>query len=64
MKKRSQVERLISYLKRHRRGISTREAMVTLGICSLHSRIYEAWQQRGALIQKYKDGDIFRYRLQ
>lgn len=63
MKKRTQVDRLISHLKRHRKGISVREAMNTLGICSLHSRINDAWIQKSVLIGKYKDGDIYRYRI-
>ena len=63
MKKRTQVDRLVSYLKRHRKGISTREAMNTLGICALHSRINDAWRQQAILIGKYKDGDIYRYRI-
>ncbi len=36
MKKRTQVEKLVSYLKRHKRGITTLEAAKELGICSLH----------------------------
>lgn len=62
MKKRTQVDRLISYLKRHKRGITTLEAAKELGICSLHRRIADAWW-RGFDIIKYRDGEIFRYRL-
>lgn len=40
-KPKSQNQRLLSYLKRHRKGITTMEAFQHLGICRLSERIRE-----------------------
>ena len=37
--KKSQVQRLLAYLKKHRKGITTMEAFENLRICCLHKRI-------------------------
>lgn len=39
--KKSQCERLLAYLKRHKKGITVLEAFTELGICCLHKRIAE-----------------------
>lgn len=39
--KKSQCQRLLAYLKRHKKGITTMEAFRELGICCLHKRIAE-----------------------
>lgn len=66
MKKRTQVDRLISYLKRHKRGITTLEAATKLGICSLQRRIADAWAE-GHVISGYPEKSAkaryLRYRL-
>ena len=40
-KKKSQCQQLLSYLRKNRRGITTMEAMLELGICRLSERIRE-----------------------
>lgn len=40
-KKKSQCQRLLAYLKRHRKGITTMEAFRELGITCVHKRIAE-----------------------
>ena len=39
--KKTQTQRLLSYLRKNRRGITTMEAMLELGICRLSERIRE-----------------------
>jgi hypothetical protein len=39
--KRTQNQRLLAYLRRHRKGITTMEAFLRLGICRLSERIRE-----------------------
>jgi hypothetical protein len=39
--KQTQCQRLLAYLKRHKKGITTMEAFQHLGICCLHKRIGE-----------------------
>lgn len=41
MKTKTQNQRLLAYLKKNRRGITTMEAMTELGICRLSERIRE-----------------------
>ncbi len=41
MKARTQNQRLLAYLKKNRKGITTMEAMTELGICRLSERIRE-----------------------
>ncbi len=64
MKQRKQVDRLVSYLKRHKRGITTLESAIELGICSLHRRITDAWEA-GWIINGFPEGNNrhLRYRL-
>ncbi len=38
-KKQTQCQRLLAYLKRHKKGITTMESFVYLNICCLHKRI-------------------------
>lgn len=40
-KKQSQCQRLLAYLKRHKKGITTMEAFRELGITCVHKRIAE-----------------------
>jgi hypothetical protein len=40
-KKQSQCQRLLAYLKKHRKGITSLESAVNLGIVCLHKRISE-----------------------
>lgn len=40
-KKKSQCQRLLAYLKKHRKGITTMEAFRELGITCVHKRIAE-----------------------
>lgn len=40
-KNKSQTQRLLSYLKKNRKGITTMEAFSELGICRLSQRIRE-----------------------
>ena len=40
-KKQSQCQRLLAYLKKHRKGITTMEAFRELGITCVHKRISE-----------------------
>ena len=40
-KKKSQCQQLLSYLRKNRRGITTMEVMLELGICRLSERIRE-----------------------
>ncbi len=40
-KKQTQCQRLLAYLKKHRKGITTMEAFEHLRICCLHKRIAE-----------------------
>jgi len=40
-KKQSQCQRLLAYMKKHRKGITTREAFQHLDICCLHKRVAE-----------------------
>jgi hypothetical protein len=40
-KKQSQCQRLLAYLKKHRKGITTMEAFRELGITCVHKRIAE-----------------------
>jgi hypothetical protein len=40
-KKQTQCQRLLAYLKKHRKGITTMEAFRELGITCLHKRIGE-----------------------
>lgn len=47
MKTKTQNQRLIAYLRKHRKGITTMEAFQHLGICRLSERIREI---EGALI--------------
>jgi hypothetical protein len=64
MKKRTQVERLVSYLKRHKRGITTLEAATELGICSLHRRIADAYDAGYVIHGRFQDGTRhLRYKL-
>lgn len=64
MKKRTQVDRLISYLKRHKRGITTLEAAKELGICSLHRRISDAYAAGHCIAGFAEDGARYlRYKL-
>jgi hypothetical protein len=43
-KKKSQCQRLLAYLRKNRRGITTMEAFANLGICRLSERIRELEQ--------------------
>ncbi len=64
MKKRTQVEKLVSYLKRHKRGITTLEAAKELGICSLHRRITDAYHAGYVIHGRFQEGTRYlRYRL-
>ena len=40
-KKQSQCQRLLAYLKKHRKGVTSLESAVNLGIICLHKRIAE-----------------------
>ena len=64
MQKKTQVSKLIAYLRRNKRGITTLEAAANLGICSLHRRISDAAMQ-GHFIhgRKEKGKNYFRYKL-
>ena len=49
-KKQSQCQRLLAYLKKHRKGITTMEAFRELGITCVHKRISElenSWEFDG-----------------
>lgn len=52
-KNKSQTQRLLAYLKKNRRGITTMEAFSELGICRLSERIREldgaavSWIEKG-----------------
>jgi len=45
-KKKSQCQRLLAYLKKNRKGITTMEAFRELGITCVHKRIAELEQTR------------------
>lgn len=58
-KNKSQTQRLLAYLKKHKKGITTMEAFRELGICRLSQRILEledtvshsAWDASGTEIE-------------
>jgi hypothetical protein len=61
-KKQSQCQRLLTYLKRNRKGITTMEAFEHLRITCLHKRIAEINGQTFAWIEKqkpYESNDSF-----
>ena len=63
-KKQSQCQRqrLLAYLRKHRKGITTMEAFRELGITCVHKRIAEINGQTFAWIEKrkpYEPNDLF-----
>lgn len=51
-KKQSQCQRLLAYLRRHKKGITTMEAFQHLGITCVHKRIAEIDGQTFAWIER------------
>ena len=66
-KKQTQCQRLLAYLKRHKKGITVLEAFQHLGICCLHKRISEL-EQAGHRITRTPEvtpghATVTRYKL-